>query len=397
MAGIRSLPHLRAWAVTNHSIRRFPTAPGLFDLVIVDEASQCSIPQVIPALYRARRALIIGDAMQLSPVITATPAREASIRRAHRLDAAWLEARQMSYHRHSAFDALSAATSGELLLDEHYRCHPDIAAVVNERYYFGRLTVLTDVRQLRRRQSEAITWSHVKGSAVRDARGSWRNPTEAEQVTREVSALLQQLPSDGDIGVVTPFASQAALLAKRWAQEPRVRVGTVHTFQGGERDAIVLSLVADGNMPASTRSWLGRQRNLWNVAITRARSTLVLVGDRDVWQGIGEIDDVLDAADTKASNRRSASDLDDLPLRLYSWLTRDPANQVALSVSRDGYHADAVVRHGTDEAVILLDRGAAADASPSHHLRLQLARTRLLGPKARRVPAWQLFNDVDAY
>ncbi|MFC3451373.1 caspase, EACC1-associated type [Amycolatopsis speibonae] len=392
----RSLPYLRAWAVTNHSIRRFPTTPGLFDLVIVDEASQCSIPQVIPALYRAKRALIIGDAMQLSPVITVTPARESSIRRAHGLDAAWLEARRMNYRRHSAFNALSAAASGELLLDEHYRCHPDIAAVVNERYYFGQLTILTDTRQLRRRQGNAITWSHVKGSAVRDAHGSWRNPTEAEQVTREVSALLQQLPPDSDIGVVTPFAAQAALLSKRWGHESRVRVGTVHTFQGGERDAIVLSLVADANMPARTRTWLGRQRNLWNVAITRARSTLVLVGDRDVWQGIGEIDDVLDAADAKAP-RRSAPVLDELPLRLYGWLSRDPANQVELSVSRDGYHADAVVRAGADEAAILLDRGAAADASPGRHLRLEFARTRLLGPKARRVPAWQLLDDVDTY
>ncbi|MFJ4102263.1 caspase, EACC1-associated type [Amycolatopsis japonica] len=391
----RSLPYLRAWAVTNHSIRRFPTTPGLFDLVIVDEASQCSIPQVIPALYRAKRALIIGDAMQLSPVIRVTPAREASIRRAQGLDPAWLEARRLSYHRHSAFDALSAAVSGMLLLDEHYRCHPDIATVVNERYYFRKLTILTDVRTLRRRQGEAVTWSHVKGSAVRDAHGSWRNPTEAEQVAREVSALLQQLPPGSDIGVVTPFAAQAALLSRRWANESRVRVGTVHTFQGGERDAIVLSLVADANMPARTRTWLGRQRNLWNVAITRARSTLVLVGDRDVWQGIGEIDDVLDAADANAPNRQFAPVLDDLPLRLYERLTRDPQNQVELSVVRNGYHADAVVRTGTAETPVLLDRGPATDASPGRHLRLQFARTRLLGSNARRVPAWQLLDDVE--
>jgi hypothetical protein len=56
----QSLPAVRGWAVSSLSVRRFPADAALFDLVIVDEASQCSVPHVLPLLFRARRALVIG-------------------------------------------------------------------------------------------------------------------------------------------------------------------------------------------------------------------------------------------------------------------------------------------------------------------------------------------------
>jgi hypothetical protein len=59
--------YLRGYAVTTHSIRRFPPRPALFDLAIIDEASQCSIPAVVPVLFRAKRVLIIGDPHAADP------------------------------------------------------------------------------------------------------------------------------------------------------------------------------------------------------------------------------------------------------------------------------------------------------------------------------------------
>lgn len=118
--------------MTTHSARRLPLdAEAPFDLVIVDEATQCSIPAVLPMLYRARRALIIGDPMQLTHITTCTAAQDGASRRVAGLETAFLERFHLDFIRHSAFHA-AAATFGEpLMLDEHFRCHPEIIALPN--------------------------------------------------------------------------------------------------------------------------------------------------------------------------------------------------------------------------------------------------------------------------
>ncbi|KPC91388.1 hypothetical protein ADL27_30595, partial [Streptomyces sp. NRRL F-6602] len=87
----RILPHVSGWAVTARSARRFRDQAALFDLVIVDEASQCSAPDVLPLLFRARRALVIGDPMQLQHITTLQPRQEAEAHRGAGLRASWLD------------------------------------------------------------------------------------------------------------------------------------------------------------------------------------------------------------------------------------------------------------------------------------------------------------------
>lgn len=394
-----ALKHLRGWAVTNLSVRRFPTQPGLFDLVIVDEASQCSIPQVFSVLFRAKRALIIGDPMQLAPVISLKPAQEAEIRREVGVSASRLEKHRLTYHRHSAFHAFETSARGSLLLDEHFRCHPTIAAVSNEQFYGGKLTVLTDVAKLRRLPRQAISWAHISGDVCRRRGGSWVNEAEAERVHRSVDYLLEQLPAGSNVGVVTPFTAQAALLKKYWHGDDRVRVGTVHTFQGAQRDAMVFSLVAGKDMRSKTKSWLSGSLNLWNVAITRARSHLVVVGDRDLWLKEGGIGYVLVNAAEESFEDRSAEvdDLDPLLMRLDKQLDISSDIQVELLKTLDGYCVDAVVVDGAHTTAVLLDRGY-GDTAPARHLRLQYERHRLLAEadgtrRTVRIPAWRLFDD----
>lgn len=86
-----ALTAVRGWAVTSLSAGRFPPEPALFDLVIIDEASQCAIPHVLPLLFRARRALVIGDVMQLPHVSRLNAERDAALRREHGLRPEWLD------------------------------------------------------------------------------------------------------------------------------------------------------------------------------------------------------------------------------------------------------------------------------------------------------------------
>ena len=77
---------LPCWAVTSLSARgRLPFEPGVFDLVVIDEASQCDIASALPLLYRARRAVIIGDPLQLKHVSTVVPQQDRLMQAAHGL------------------------------------------------------------------------------------------------------------------------------------------------------------------------------------------------------------------------------------------------------------------------------------------------------------------------
>ncbi|MFE6668050.1 AAA domain-containing protein [Streptomyces sp. NPDC057697] len=89
-------------------------------------------------------------------------------------------------------------------------------------------------------------------SSVGSGGRSWRNRAEADQVRQTVDELPARLPEDATVGVVTPFRAQKDALARVWAGDDRVRVGTVHAFQGGRRDVMVLSPVATDNTPPRT-------------------------------------------------------------------------------------------------------------------------------------------------
>jgi hypothetical protein len=401
------LRYVRAWAVTNQSARYFPPDPALFDLVIIDEASQCGIPGMLPLLFRAKRALVIGDPMQLPHITTIDAVEESRVRREAGLDAGRLERDRLAYRPNSAFHAAEHAAGDALLLDEHFRCHPAIAGFANRMFYKDELTVLTDVRGRPAVARPAVVWADVQGAAERIRGGSWRNPTEVAKVVASVRYLLEKLPDRGTVGVVTPYRAQqeavvGALRKSGLADDPRVLVGTVHAFQGGERDAVVFTLVAGPGMRQSSVNRIARQADLWNVAVTRARSHLIVVGDAALWERQGGFGRALRqaAADAEgASGFAGEGPSDPLAQRLYEQLVKQ-GKDVGLGGAVNGYTADAVFDAAAGRQAVHLDRGAAEDTEPGRHLRLSLRRTDLLndpvqGTTGLRIPAWTLY-DVDS-
>jgi Mrp family chromosome partitioning ATPase len=398
-------PHLSAWAVTTHSARRLPLDKAWFDLVIVDEATQCSIPAVLPMLYRAERVLIIGDPMQLTHITTCTAAQNGASRRAAGLEAAFLERFQLDYIRHSAFHAAAAAFGEPLMLNEHFRCHPEIIALPNRLFYGDRLTVLTDPKRLARAGHLArLRWVDAPGSPTRTEGSSWHNREEVDEVCNEVTRLRETLPAEATIGVVTPFAAQKDAIKARVGRI--AQVGTIHTFQGSECDAMVLSLVGGHGMYDSTVSWLERSANLWNVAITRARAHLVLVGHRDFWRRrAGVVGDLArDTTGDRDSLRPPDDGLDTTGDALHRCLDQRFPDAFDRHATLDGYSCDFRINlsgNGGGPAgsvAIILDRGADR-MDVARHLRLQFERCELLrraGMSAvARVPAWQVHAEPD--
>jgi hypothetical protein len=401
---------VRAWATTSRSVRGvFPPTPGLFDLVVVDEASQCTVADLVPLLYRARRALVIGDPHQLQPVNTLTGRDDRRIQAVHGLDPEELDDRSLAYTGSSAYHAAASALAsggGEVLwLDEHYRCHPDIVAPVNRRFYGDRLAVRTDTAGSAASEGPVAEWIDVRGRCERPGGRSCRNPEEAEAVVGLLRDLWTALPKDATIGVVSPFTAQVREIERRLGPEAlqRIRVGTAHTFQGGERDAVVVSPAAATGVHRSSGQWALRQQNLWNVAVTRARSRLYVVGDRGYWAEQGGL--LSDFANHAAGDGEDASDA--ARSRLFEALCERGA-EPTVRHRVGGYACDLLVPGGARQGrpggtAVIIDRagvGTTVSLPPGRTLQRVLDRValfeRVSGTRTVRVPAWRCLTEPGA-
>ncbi len=289
----RLVPYLPVWVVTNLSVRRaLALTPGLFDLVVIDEASQCDVPSAFPLLFRAKRALIIGDPRQLRHISVLRPQEEEAVATSSGCSdmlADW------SYIRNSLYDVAEAAVirdGGEpFLLAEHYRSHPDIIEFSNQSFYQGQLVLRTDLEALQKRAAGlplGVWWHDVPGQAG-PARASAWNPAEIEAILTALDSWARDGfgGSSASVGIVTPFRLQMerleeALTRRPWWQrfKDRVTVGTAHRFQGDERDMMLFSTVVAPGLRDHSVRWVADTDQLINVAVTRARGALHVFGHK---------------------------------------------------------------------------------------------------------------------
>ena len=290
----RLLPCLPIWATTNLSVHnRVPFRAGAFDVVIIDEAAQCDVASVIPLLFRAKRAVYVGDPKQLPPIGGIGSGREDELRRRHGLDDV-SHSRLASAGRSAwdvAHDALIVSGQQPLMLSVHYRCHPQIAAFFSHEFYGGGLRVRTDAAPGPGGRS-GIRWTHVDGGSQTVQGSRWHEP-QLQAIVAELDGLRER-GFQGSVGVVTPFREHA----KRIRDEAYRRIGpgvlekwefvseTADGFQGGEKDLILFGLVG-GPRAEDTPRFYERELNRFNVAVSRAKSLLHIFGDKNWAQASG--------------------------------------------------------------------------------------------------------------
>lgn len=288
---------LPCWAITSLSTRgRVPFVPHFFDLLVVDEASQCDIASAIPLLYRAHRVVVIGDPMQLRHISRLSKSQDQQLLSKHALIddfAGW------AYSTRSLFDLASSLCKSEdiISLRDHHRSHADIIEFSNAEFYGNNLRVATNYNWLRRpyKDEPAVRWVNVRGNTVRPGIGGAVNEIEAQAVVEEIRRLISQ-GYQGSIGVVSPFRAQANRIRDLVYVDDSLsaRIGncdfladTVHKFQGDERDVIIFSPVVSADISNGALGFLRNTPNLFNVAITRARSALIVVGDKQTASNFG--------------------------------------------------------------------------------------------------------------
>ncbi len=229
----------------------------IFDYVIMDEASQISAETGALALMCARNAVIVGDSMQLPNVITEEDKlRLQSIAMSCNIDERY-DCAKNSFLQ-SVIKVLPEAP--QTLLREHYRCHPKIINFCNQKFYGGKLIIMT------KDNGEEDVISAKRTAVGHHTRGKM-NQRVVEVVMQEVLPTLPY-PAE-EIGIIAPYNGQVDALNN--AVGGRVDVATVHKFQGREKDAIVMSTVDD------TITEFSDDPNLLNVAISRAKQKFSLV------------------------------------------------------------------------------------------------------------------------
>ena len=257
-----------------------PMEREMFDVVIIDEASQCDMASCLPALQRARRALIVGDPKQLRHLSFLPADRQRQTARRHRLDED--ERELFDYRNRSILDLAGDRITQQnrvCFLDEHYRSAPDIIRFSNGTFYGGALQVMTHRPGADERP--AMVLHEIGDERAKQVNG--RNAVEAARVAGDLARVVgdhADLPPElcPSLGVCSPFRNQVEWIQSKLGDllpatafaRHRIAVGTPHRFQGEERDIMFLSFAIDGAAHANTLRFLERPEQ-FNVAITRAR------------------------------------------------------------------------------------------------------------------------------
>lgn len=271
------------------SIRNMlPWVEECVDRAIVDEAGMIDQHKTFPLLVRSRKAIIVGDPQQIEPVINLSDQRRENYRQTAFFEKGLTE---NDYRRYSPEEEYSATTyhraagaSGEngdkgkgIQLKEHYRCQASIIEYCDRIAGYG-LEVKT--KQTSSLLDRHLIAYHVEGNIIYNV-----NREEVNAVCELVQHLLNQGYSIEDIGVISAFRPQANALEKSLRQKfstfDKNSVGTVHTFQGAEKKIIIFSSRVSRPQDESKVSWINKQPNLLNVAVSRAQELFILVGNLD--------------------------------------------------------------------------------------------------------------------
>ena len=279
--------------------------------LLIDEAGQATPQAAVGSIWRARRAVVIGDPLQIEPIVTTPMQTTQRIFRSNGVDPMlWAAPRQSAQtlaDRTSEIQGRFWVGDGEAGREQritgipllvHRRCERPMFTIANRIAYDERMVFATAQGASRIRDTLGCSaWIDVDAPSA----DKWVE-AEGHLIVAAMTKLCAALPEPPNLYVICPFRVPSvrlrALLRKSSGVLPRLkessrekwlddRVGTVHTFQGKEAEAVILMLGAGRGARVGSRSWAGGRPNLLNVASTRAKRALYVVGNRAEWGRVG--------------------------------------------------------------------------------------------------------------
>ena len=252
-----------------------PLQKDLFDLVIIDEATQCDIASALPAIYRAKKVIISGDPNQLRHYSFVSNAQQNNLLKKYNLPTD----KVFDYRNRSILDFYISKVKHQeqiTFLREHFRSTPSLIEFSNQHFYSGQLEVLKSTPN--HTSSSQIELIELDGE--RNIKGI--NEKEANEVIKKINELVKKYDQDKEVpsvGVISLFSAQVNYLNKLIREKFTLKTikkfdilcGTPYSFQGSEREIVLLSFALCDNTHHSAFIHANKPEVL-NVAITRARS-----------------------------------------------------------------------------------------------------------------------------
>lgn len=268
--------------------RLFPnTGKQQIGWLLIDEAGQATPQSAAGLIHRAKRCVIVGDPLQVEPVVTISEKLVSKLRNEHAVEVDWspyrvsvqqLADRVSRWGTYMDVGDLDEKIWTGFPLRTHRRCDDPMFSIANEIAYGNQM-----VKSINTNSKEPFIgtscWFDVN-----------TEPTLINRhvVKEEIDFLIQKISElrgrsyAGDIYVISPFKSIASYCSERLKSQKKVSCGTIHKFQGKEADIVFLVL---GSNPksAGARNWASQKPNMLNVALTRAKKRFYVIGNKRLW------------------------------------------------------------------------------------------------------------------
>jgi hypothetical protein len=273
--------------------------------LLIDEAGQSAPQEALGAIYRAKRTIVVGDPLQIPPVVTISKAINDALMKYYDVSENWSvleESVQTLSDRVNTYGTyINKSANNQWVgcpLRVHRRCIEPMFSVANKIAYDGLMIQATTngISTFDQLYPES-QWIDVQGD---EFDGHWCKQ-EGEEVLKIIFSMVEQHKSMPDLYVISPFKmvaykmqrllkEQSQYLLSNLKPEERLMlnkwinksIGTVHTFQGKQAQGVILLL---GGNPSKLGAinWASNYPNILNVALTRARHKIFVVGNYKLW------------------------------------------------------------------------------------------------------------------
>lgn len=256
--------------------------------LLIDEAGQATPQSVAGLIHRSKRCVIVGDPLQVEPVVTIPENLVTKLRQQNNVHIDWspckTSVQQLADRVSLAGTYILVGNSDEKIwtgfpLRTHRRCDEPMFSIANKIAYGNQM-----VKAVKTNSEEEFigpsTWFHIENTTE-----PYNKHVIVEEITflrHKISKLIDKQGYKGHIYIISPFKSVADYCRNEFKQHQQVFCGTIHTFQGKEANIVFLVLGSDPKS-SGARNWASQKPNMLNVALTRAKKRFYVIGNKKLW------------------------------------------------------------------------------------------------------------------
>ncbi len=265
---------------TNISANHLGTTKFMFDMLIMDEAGQCDMARSLIPLSRAKNCLLVGDPMQLRPVIVLDPVVNEKLKNKYTISETFDYIENSILSHHTRVDKISK----RILLSYHYRCGKKIIQFCNAHYYNNELdtSVIKNIGEIKLFACQNTALNSKGHIALEEARGM------VDYIKKY--GYNDPKKTKGGVAILVAFKDQEALVNDLLEKEgiTNVKACTIHSMQGAEADTVFFSPAISRRTSLKTYEWLQNNAEVMNVGVSRAKQELFVFADEGAIESLSK-------------------------------------------------------------------------------------------------------------